>query len=53
MVALQDRVADVMRADPKVASVNSFNGAGGGAQNTGRMFINLKPRGERAADEAR
>ena len=27
-------------------TVNSFNG-GGGAQNTGRMFINLKPRAER------
>ncbi|CAN5321263.1 efflux RND transporter permease subunit [soil metagenome] len=46
MVALQERVANVLRADPNVSSVNSFNG-GGGAQNTGRMFLNLKPRGER------
>jgi HAE1 family hydrophobic/amphiphilic exporter-1 len=49
MVQLQNRVAAVIRADPNVATVNSFNGAGGGggSQNTGRMFINLKPRAER------
>ena len=29
MVALQNRVADVLRDDPAVATVNSFNGAGG------------------------
>ena len=48
MVALQSQVAEIVRNDPSVATVNSFNG-GGGAQNTGRMFINLKPRGERPA----
>jgi HAE1 family hydrophobic/amphiphilic exporter-1 len=49
MVQLQARVADVLRSDPAVATVNSFNGAGGsgGSLNVGRMFINLKPRGER------
>jgi len=49
MVRLQARVADVLRNDPAVATVNSFNGAGGsgGSQNVGRLFINLKPRGER------
>ncbi len=47
MVQLQERVADIFRADPNVASVNSFNG-GDGAQNTGRLFLNLKPRAERA-----
>jgi len=47
MVRLQNSVAAVFRADPNVAAVNSFNGGGGGSQNTGRMFINLKPRGER------
>ncbi len=46
MVRLQDRAAAVFRADPAVASATSFNG-GQGSQNTGRMFINLKPRGER------
>jgi HAE1 family hydrophobic/amphiphilic exporter-1 len=46
MVVLQDRVAAIVRADPNVATVNSING-GGGAQNTGRMFVNLKPRSER------
>ena len=49
MVALQNRVVDVLRADSAVGSVNSFNGAGGssGSQNVGRLFINLKPRSER------
>ena len=46
MVKLQTRVAEIFRADPNVATVNSFNG-GGGSQNTGRLFINLKPRAER------
>ena len=46
MVALQDRAAAIVRADPNVATVSSFNG-GFGSQNTGRMFINLKPRAER------
>ncbi|MEO8060395.1 MAG: efflux RND transporter permease subunit, partial [Burkholderiales bacterium] len=46
MVQLQTRVADIFREDPNVATVNSFNG-GGGSQNTGRLFLNLKPRGER------
>ncbi len=36
-----------MRADPNVASVSSFNGGTNNTQNTGRMFISLKPRGER------
>jgi HAE1 family hydrophobic/amphiphilic exporter-1 len=46
MVQLQERVVAIMRADPNVATVNSFNG-GGGSQNTGRLFLNLKPREER------
>jgi HAE1 family hydrophobic/amphiphilic exporter-1 len=51
MVRLQDRVATLLREDPSVWTVSSFNG-GSGAQNTGRMFINLKPRGRAPADEA-
>ena len=46
MVRLQDQVAALIQADPAIATVSSFNG-GQGSQNTGRMFINLKPRGER------
>ena len=46
MVRLQEQAAAIFRADPNVAAVSSFNG-GSGAQNTGRMFITLKPRGER------
>ncbi len=46
MVKLQERVAQIFRADANVAAVSSFNG-GSGAQNTGRMFISLKARSER------
>ncbi len=46
MVRLQEQAASVIRADPNVYTVSSFNG-GSGAQNTGRMFINLKPRAQR------
>jgi hydrophobic/amphiphilic exporter-1 (mainly G- bacteria), HAE1 family len=46
MVRLQEQVAAMMRADPNVANVSSFNG-GSGAQNTGRMFITLKARDQR------
>jgi hydrophobic/amphiphilic exporter-1 (mainly G- bacteria), HAE1 family len=46
MVRLQESAAAVIRADPNVAAVSSFNG-GNGAQNTGRMFVTLKPRSER------
>jgi HAE1 family hydrophobic/amphiphilic exporter-1 len=46
MVRLQERVAVVFRGDPNVENVSSFNG-GSGAQNTGRMFVTLKARGQR------
>ncbi|WP_374673683.1 efflux RND transporter permease subunit [Ideonella sp.] len=46
MVRLQEQAAAIVRASPHVLTVSSFNG-GGGAQNSGRMFINLKPRSER------
>ncbi|HEY2561893.1 MAG TPA: efflux RND transporter permease subunit [Caldimonas sp.] len=46
MVQLQNRIADIVRADPNVQTVNSFNG-GFGSQNSGRLFINLKPRDQR------
>ena len=46
MVRLQDRAAKVIRDDPAVLSVSSFNG-GQGSQNTGRMFVNFKPREQR------
>ena len=47
MVRLQNRVVELLRADPNVATVNSFNGGNNATQNAGRMFINLKPRSER------
>ena len=46
MVVLQERAAEIIRKDPNVAMVSSFNG-GSGAQNTGRMFVTLKPQNER------
>jgi HAE1 family hydrophobic/amphiphilic exporter-1 len=46
MVRLQERAAEIIRKDSNVAAVSSFNG-GNGAQNTGRMFVTLKPTVER------
>lgn len=46
MLVLQDKAAKIIRDDPNVLTVASFNG-GSGSQNTGRMFVNLKPRNER------
>ena len=46
MVQLQERAAAIIRADPNVKAVNSFNGGQGG-QNSGRMFITLHPHNER------
>ena len=46
MVALQERAAAIIRADANVNAVSSFNG-GNNAQNSGRMFVSLKPAGQR------
>jgi len=49
MLALQDQAAELVNKDPNVA--NSISVIGGGASsgyNTGRIFIILKPKGERA-----
>jgi HAE1 family hydrophobic/amphiphilic exporter-1 len=46
MVRLQESAAAIIRADANVGAVSSFNG-GSGAQNAGRMFVTLKPRGQR------
>jgi len=50
MLALQDRVAEAFVKDPNVKDVTSFIGVGGAnaTLNSGRMFIVLKGRGERA-----
>ena len=50
--AMQQRVSrfgDIVMSDPAVATVLAYVG-GGGIQNSARMFVNLKPRGERDAD---
>jgi hydrophobe/amphiphile efflux-1 (HAE1) family protein len=49
MAKLQDRVARIVLADPAVDTVGSFIGGGGGGStaNNGRLFISLKPVGER------
>ncbi len=49
MTELQQRVAAIVLADPAVATLGSFIGAGAGSStvNNGRMFITLKPLAER------
>lgn len=49
MVRLQKAVADVFAADPNIAAFTSQAGQtdAGGAMNTGRLNIELKPRGQR------
>ena len=50
MLALQDRVAAALRADVNVADVTSFiGGTGNGTLNTGRIFVVLKARNQRAS----
>jgi HAE1 family hydrophobic/amphiphilic exporter-1 len=54
MVNLQQQVAAIVQRNPHVQNVMSFAGAGGpsASLNNGRMFISLKPVGERPpADE--
>ncbi|MGE0564447.1 MAG: efflux RND transporter permease subunit [Pseudolabrys sp.] len=51
MVALQHKVADIVRKDPAVDYINSTVGSGGpnSLPNSGRMLIALKSRDERGA----
>ena len=51
MMSRQRALADVVRADPDVASVVSYIGADGTnpTPNTGRLAITLRPRGARSA----
>jgi HAE1 family hydrophobic/amphiphilic exporter-1 len=52
MMKRQQELGAIVQADPGVATVAMALGAGVGnsAQNSGRMFITLKPRDERTAD---
>ncbi|MFM1870571.1 MAG: hypothetical protein RLY99_1315 [Pseudomonadota bacterium] len=48
MLELQDQAAAIVRANPNIDSLVSILGGGASTgSNTGRMFINLKPRSER------
>ncbi len=51
MVELQREVAEAARQDPDVVSVASFVGAGtvNATPNTGRLYLNLKPKEKRTA----
>jgi hydrophobe/amphiphile efflux-1 (HAE1) family protein len=52
MVERQREIAEIARRDPDVQSVASFVGAGtvNATVNSGRLYINLKPRSQRKAD---
>jgi multidrug efflux pump len=54
MMELQRSVADVVLADPAVATVASFIGSDGTnpTTNSGRLSVTLRPREERSADAA-
>jgi hydrophobic/amphiphilic exporter-1 (mainly G- bacteria), HAE1 family len=47
MSVRQAQIADIIGGDPNVLSVASSIGGGNNTSNTGRMFINLKPRDAR------
>ncbi len=51
MVRRQHEIADIVEKDPDVASVAAFVGAGtvNSTVNSGRLYINLKPRDKRKA----
>ncbi|GAW68242.1 multidrug transporter [Geoanaerobacter pelophilus] len=53
MKQLQESVAQIIAKDPNIEGFMSSIGSGGGASNTGRLFMRLKPRSERklSADE--
>jgi hydrophobe/amphiphile efflux-1 (HAE1) family protein len=47
MSVLMQQAAQIAMSDPDVAGGGAFVGSSGNSANTGRMFINLKPRNER------
>jgi hydrophobic/amphiphilic exporter-1 (mainly G- bacteria), HAE1 family len=47
MLEKQNRAAEIIRAEPAVKNVFYSVGGGGGAYNSGRLFIALKPKAER------
>lgn len=49
MLALQDRAAELVNTDPNVdSSISVIGGGASSGYNTGRIFIILKPKGDRA-----
>ena len=46
----QEELGAIVQADPDVASIAMAVGGSGGALNTGRMFITLKPRDQRTSN---
>ncbi len=46
----QEELGKIVQADPDVATVAMAIGGNGGALNTGRVFVTLKPREERTAN---
>src|SRR5262249_10234384 len=54
MAEVQTKLADIIKQDPAVSGVVGFVGSTGGnsAENTARMFIQLKPFDQRPGDSA-
>src|SRR5438034_7221941 len=57
MASLTQRVSEILRRDPNVETFQASAGGGSsgpgfGSSNTGRMFVQLKPRAERALSAA-
>ncbi len=48
MLEKQQAAADIIKADPAILNVFSALGGGRGTLNSGRMFVGLKPKSERA-----
>jgi HAE1 family hydrophobic/amphiphilic exporter-1 len=46
----QEELSDIVQADPAVDSIAMFIGGGGTALNSGRMYVTLKPHGERSVN---
>jgi multidrug efflux pump len=52
MAQKQKQLCAILMTDPGIDSVTSFVGSGAGSTNTGRLFVQLKPLGQRRGSNA-